>query len=144
MKKKTLRFVSVLMIICCLFSTQAFALNDENLQKADTSDGFVQTSYTVDLEESGRFLYGADVIAKKGASSTFCSIVIQQRNSNGEYVDVPGTLLSDYELGRYATVEGVRYVYGGYWYRTEATYVVIKDNKEYKIVKYSDQYWLPE
>lgn len=143
MKRKMIRLVSLFMATYYLLSTQVLALNDENLQRADTSDGFVQTTYTVDLEESGRFLYGADVIAKQGASSTFCSIVIQQKNLDGKYVDVPGTFLSDYELGRYATVEGLCYVYGGYWYRVEVTYVVIKDNKEYKTVKYSDQYWLP-
>ena len=144
MKRKIIRFVSLCMAVYCLLSTQVFALNDGNLQKADTSDGFVQTSFTADLDFGGKFIYGADVIAKQGASSSYCSIVIQQMQSNGEYTDVPGTFLSDYDQSRYATVQGVHYVYGGYWYRTEATVVVIKDNKKYKTVKYSDGIWLPK
>lgn len=143
MKKKIVKFVSLFMAVYCLLSTQVFALNDGNLQKADTSDGFVQTSHTTDLDLNGKFIYGADVIAKQGASSCYCSIVIQQRNSNGDYVDVPGTFRSDYQLGRYASVQDVHFVYGGYWYRTQATFIVIKDNKEYKTVQNSRQYWLP-
>ena len=144
MKKKILRLVSLGMAAFCLFSTQVFALNDGNLQKADTSDAFVQTSHTTDLNMDGKFVYGADVIAKQGASSTYCSIVIQQLQSNGEYIDVPGTFRSDFESGRYASVQDIHFVYGGYWYRTQATFIVNKDGKEYKVVENSEQYWLPK
>lgn len=33
------------------------------------------------------------------------------------------------------------YVYKGYWYRTQATYIVTLNGQQYKIVNNSDQYW---
>ena len=144
MKKKIIRAISLIMVICSLLSSQAFAINDSNLQKADESEAFVRTSHTSDPSAStGKYLYGADVIAQNGATSTYVSIVIQQRNSEGEYVDVPGTFRSSTKNGIYASVGDIWYVYGGYWYRTQATYIVTMGGKQYKVVDNSRQYWIP-
>lgn len=145
MRNKIVKGIAVFMALYSLLSIQAFALVTENIQTLDESEAFVRTAHTSDLSvETGKYLYGADLLAQDGASSTYCSIVIQQKNSNGEYVDVPGTFRSDYQLGRHATVGATWYVYSGYWYRTQATYIVIKDNKEYKVVENSDQFWYPK
>ena len=145
MTKKITRLFSLAMAVYCLLSTQVFALSDVNIQRADESEAFVRTSHTSDLStKTGKYLYGADVIAKNGATSTYVSIVIQQCANGGDYIDVPGTFRSCTSNGTYATADGTWYVYSGYWYRTKATFIVNKGGKEYKVVEYSDQFWYPK
>lgn len=145
MTKKITRLFSLVIAICCLLSTQAFALNDSNIQKANESEAFISTSHTSDLStETGKYLYGADVIAKNGATSTYVSIVIQQRANGEDYADVPGTFRSCISDGTYATADGVWFVPSGYWYRTKATFIVNKDGKEYKVEEYSNHFWYPK
>ena len=145
MTKKITRLFSLAMAVYCLLSTQVFALSDVNIQRADESEAFVSTSHTSDLNiTTGKYLYGADVIAKNGATSTYVSIVIQQQANGEDFKDVPGTFRSCTSNGTYATADGTWYVYSGYWYRTKATYIVYKDGKEYKVVDYSDQFWYPK
>lgn len=145
MAKKISRLISLVMAVYCLFSTQVFALSEANIQRADESEAFISTSHTSDLNiKTGKYLYGADVIAQNGATSTYVSIVIQQRDNGEDYEDVPGTFRSCTSNGIYASAGNSWYVYGGYWYRTKATYIVNKGGKEYKVVEYSDNFWYPK
>ena len=145
MTKKITRLFSLALAVYCLLSTQVFALSDANIQRADESEAFIQTAHTSDLNiNTGKYLYGADVIAENEATSTYVSIVIQRRPNGGSYEDVPGTFRSSTSNSIYAFAGDVWYVYSGYWYRTKATYIVTLGGKEYKIVDYSDQFWYPK
>ena len=145
MTKKITRLFSLALAVYCLLSTQVFAISDVNLQRADESEAFIQTSHTSDLNiNTGKYLYGADVIAKNDATSTYVSIVIQQQANGEDYKDVPGTFRSSTSNSIYTYAGGTWYVYSGYWYRTKATYIVTLGGKEYKVVEYSDNFWYPK
>ena len=145
MTKKITRLFSLALAVYCLFSTQVFALSDANIQRADESEAFISTAHTSDLNiNTGKYLYGADVIAKNEATSTYVSIVIQRRANGEDYEDVPGTFRSSTSNSIYAYAGDVWYVYSGYWYRTKATYIVTLGGKEYKVVQYSDHFWYPK
>ena len=138
--KKYFRYVALCLVLSIFMSNVSLAVSEDAITLSNASDAFVQTSHTSDLDtDTGLYIYAADVIAKSGATSTYVSCVIQRRE-NGEFVNVPGAWLSDSQSG-FAAVGGQRYVYKGYWYRTQATYIVHINGQEYKIVNNSDQYW---
>lgn len=140
---KKYKFVSLCLIVCVFMTSFCFAVDQDQVSVLSASDAFIQTSHTSDFNTStGRCLYGADAIAKAGATSTYVSCVIQRDvKGNGVYENVPGSWVSTSEPGRYASVGNTMYVYKGYWYRTQATYIVTLNGQQYKIVNNSDQYW---
>lgn len=138
--KKT-RFVVLSLIVCAMVTMATAAFDDGNISLLANSDAFEQTTLLSDFNsKTGYYLYGADVLAVNGATSTYVSCVIQ-RKENGTYTNVAGSWLSESNPDEYASVSGERYVTKGYWYRAQATYIVHINGQEYKIVKNSDQYW---
>lgn len=139
--QRKIRVMAALLISVAMFFVNASAFDDSNIAVLSNSDAFDLISHTSDLNTStGLFRYGADVLATSGATSTYVSCVIQ-RFQGGNYVNEPGSWLSQSKSGNYASVGGQRYVYKGYWYRTQATYIVHINGQEYKYVDNSDQYW---
>lgn len=139
--KKFIKIISMVLVVSTMFTSLALAADANDIMLLGNSDAFVQTSHTSDLDvDTGLYLYGADVIAKTGATSTYVSCVIQRRE-NGVYVNVPGSWISVSRQSDYASVGNQRYVTKGYWYRTQATYIVHINGQEYKVVDNSNQYW---
>ena len=139
--KKKYRILSLILVMYIAMSSVCFAVDSSNISVMAESDAFDEITHISDFNfQTGLVKYGADVIALPGATSSYVSCVIQQ-DVNGSYQNVPGTWISQSKPGRYASVSNQWYVYKGYWYRTQATYIVHINGQEYKIVKNSDQYW---
>lgn len=139
---KILKKVLAVFLIGSMFvSAFASALNPNDIMVTSNSDAFDLTSHSSDLNtKTGLYKYGASVQAAVGATSTYVSCVIQRRE-NGTYVNVPGSWVSVSRQSDYASVGNQYYVTKGYWYRTQATYIVHINGQEYKVVDNSDQYW---
>ena len=140
--KTSRKFVALSLIFCLLFTVGASAINGSKVQMRSSDSGDISstTHYSNLNTKTGFYEYSASVIGFNGSSSAYVAIVIQQ-DVNGTWTNVPGSFRSDTETGSYAGADGSRMVMSGYWYRTQATYIINKNGKESKIVENSDQYW---